>query len=78
MCPKAEDFYCFCILHDFVDESVLDIDPSGISPFQITHELFIRRWGLIGIFPQQINQRLGFLSSLAALSLGMSPAAFLV
>jgi hypothetical protein len=46
MTPQAQYFYNSLLRKHLMDQPVLDVDPSGEGPTQITHEGFIG-WGLL-------------------------------
>jgi hypothetical protein len=61
--PHANDFDGPDFVEDLINEAVLDIDPAGKSPGQISHELF-ERWGsLVRILSENIEENLDFFSA---------------
>ena len=39
MCPKTDDLNSFLFFKDLINQTVLNIDPSGIKPLKITDRL---------------------------------------
>ena len=58
--PHAQNLYRSDIFQNLVDQSVLNIDPSGTGTSQITSELFIGRGSLVWIFRKDFEQLLRF------------------
>ena len=59
MRPYADDFDCFDVIQDLIDEPVLDIDPAGTGPGQIAKKFFVRGRRAIGVFLKKFQQALG-------------------
>ena len=59
--PEAQHFHPLLIGFDAVDESMLDVDASGIGPPQVTHQCLERGWAAPTVFTQQVDQLLGSL-----------------
>lgn len=58
MCPHSDYFDGLDVVENLVDETMLNIDPSGTRSRKVTDELFIGWWGLIGIFGQNFEELL--------------------
>ena len=60
MAPESQDFHDPFFLHDLVNETVLDVDPTGTSAFQVAHQCFIGGRLLVGINFEQTDQAFRF------------------
>lgn len=60
MTPHPKNSDDVIVLENFVDKAVLDIDPPGIRPNQIAHELFARWRILKRVFCQNCKKFLRF------------------
>ena len=60
MSPHANYFYDFFILVDLINQSMPDVDSSGVGSLQFAKEFFKRRIWLKGIFPKYNEQLFSF------------------
>lgn len=60
MSPKADDFDSFFLVEHLVNQTVLQIDSSGIKTLKVTNQFLIRRRSLIRIFTNDINEGFSF------------------
>lgn len=56
MSPHSDYFDNFFIPVNLINQSMLDVDPPGVSSFQFTNEFFKRRILLKWILPKYIEQ----------------------
>ena len=58
VCPHSDDLDSLDVIEHLVDETMLNVDSSGARSRQVTDELLIGRWPLVGIFGQDIEELL--------------------
>ena len=74
MRPHPEDFDRTLLWQDLIHESVLDVDSSGESAREVSHELFESGWLLAGIRPEDFEELFGLFTETAGSKL---PCVFL-
>ncbi len=47
--PHGEHAHDLLGLQDFIYESVVDIDSTGVAALEVSNQLLVRRWVLIGV-----------------------------
>ena len=57
--PHPKDFDGAFGGMDLIDETMLDVDAARISARQISHQFFVGRWILEGIFGEEVEKALG-------------------
>jgi hypothetical protein len=50
MCPHTDDFYCFDVIQNLVNQPVLDIYPPGTCSGKVSQQFLIWWRGLVRIF----------------------------
>jgi len=60
MGPHPDHLHDVLLVQDLVDETMLNVDPSGVGTLEISQQL-LEGWGrLQGIIAQNVEQVLGF------------------
>jgi hypothetical protein len=59
MGPHADDFYRSQVIQSLVNQPMLDVDPPGAGACQVTNQSLERRWRVIGIFSEKVQQTPG-------------------
>ena len=54
--PQAQHFYRLFIIHHLVNQPVSYVDPPGMGPCQISHQLFIMGRGLVWVILNDSKQ----------------------
>ena len=57
--PEAQHFHQLLIRFNAVDETMLDVDSSGVGPSQVTHQGLEGWWAAPWVVSQQVDQLLG-------------------